>query len=333
MKKQKILIISTGGTISSKYLKDKGYSPVLTVQEIISHLDGLEEIVEIETFQFCNFLSFHLTPNNIFELLVIAKKRVKEQNFVGIVIIQGTATMEETSYLADLLWDSDVPLIFTGAMLNASEREWDGPRNLFNSILVAISREAMGKGVLVCMGGEIHAARDVIKIHKTSINAFVSVNSGPLGYVLNNNRVVFYRSPIFRKTFKIEYLETDIDIIKIGLGTSSKILDLLISNGTKAIVIEAFPGGGGVTPDIMKSIEKAKGKNMIFVLTPRSPIGSVISKANGGCGPSDLFRVGVINGGDLTSTKARILLMVILPLVHNKNEIQKIIYNLASLKE
>ena len=77
--------------------------------------------------------------------------------------------------------------------------------------------------------------------------------------------MLFYRSPIFRRTFKAEYLENDINIIKIGLGASSKILDLLISNGTKAIVIEAFPGGGGVTPDIMESIKKQKKKYNICV--------------------------------------------------------------------
>jgi len=329
VKKPKILIISTGGTISSKYIEGKGYSPVLTVQDIISNCNELEEIVEIETLQFCNILSFCLTPNDIFELIGIARKRVKEQNLSGVVITIGTAAIEEASYLADLLWKSDAPLIFTGAMQNASEREWDGPRNVFHSILVATSQEARGKGALVCMAGEIHAARAVIKIHKTSLNAFVSLNNGPLGFVLNNNKVVFYGISIFRKTFEIKYLETDVDIIKIGLGTSSKIVDLLISNNTKAIVLETFPGGGGVTPDIMKSIEKAKEKDIVFVLTPRSPMGSVISKADGGCGPSDLFKAGVINGGDLISVKARMLLMVILPIVRNKNEIQKIIYNLA----
>jgi len=124
-------------------------------------------------------------------------------------------------------------------------------------------------------------------------------------------------------------LETDIDIIKVSLGVSSKLIDLLISNGAKAIVLEAFPGGGGVAPDIMKSIEKAQGKDIIFILTSRSPKGSTISKADAGCGPADLFRVGVINGGDLTPPKARLLLMVILPLFYNIDEIENVFYNLA----
>jgi L-asparaginase len=329
MKKSKILIISTGGTISSKYVKNQGYSPALTIQDIISNFSKLEDIAIIETLQFCNVLSFRLTPQNILDIINIAKKKTKEQNYSGVVVTLGTAAIEEASYLADLLWNMDAPIVFTGAMLNASEREWDGPRNVFHSILIAASSEAKSKGVLVCLGGEIHAARDVIKIHKTSLNAFVSPNNGPLGFVLNNNKVVFYRVPIFRKTFEIEYLETNVDIIKIGLGTNSKIIDFLISNGTKAIVLEAFPGGGGVTPDIMNSVVKAKKKDVVFIVTPRSILGSSISKAGGGCGPADLFKVGVINGGDLSSTKIRILLMVILPITQKKDEIQQIIYKIA----
>jgi len=204
MGRPKILIISTGGTIASKYGKNKEYSPVLKAQDIISGFGKIDCIAEIETLQFCNILSFSLTPNDIFELVNIARKEIKEKKFDGIVVTQGTATMEETSYLADLLWDSDIPLVFTGAMLNASEREWDGPRNLFHSILVASSQEARDKGVLVCMAGEIHAARDVTKIHKTNINTFTSLNFGPLGIILNNNRVVFYRTPLLRKSFKPE---------------------------------------------------------------------------------------------------------------------------------
>ena len=36
MKKPKVLIISTGGTISSKYSTEKGYSPTVTAQELSS---------------------------------------------------------------------------------------------------------------------------------------------------------------------------------------------------------------------------------------------------------------------------------------------------------
>lgn len=329
MKKPKVLIVSTGGTISSKYKKEEGYSPAVTTEELCSFLLGIDRFAKVETMQFCNVLSFSLMPDQILELVAVIKTKIKSENYTGVVITQGTASMEETSYLADLLWDFEEPLVFTGAMLNASERDWDGARNIYNSILVAIDPAAKNKGAIVCMGGEIHAARDVSKIHKSSLNAFVSLNNGPLG-IVSDNRVIFYRNPILRKVFApINILETNIEIIKVSLGTSSKLIDALVSNNYKGIVLEGFPGGGGVTPEIMNSVKKAQDKSIAFVLTPRSPMGSAVSRASGGCGPWDLRQCGVINGGDLTSVKARILLMVTLPLVNNKSELERIFNEMA----
>lgn len=329
MNKPKVLIVSTGGTISSKYDNEKGYSPAVTAQELSSSLDGIEKFADVESMQFCNVLSFALQPLQILELVNIIKTKISDENYAGAVITQGTATMEETSFLADLLWDIDKPLVFTGAMLNASERDWDGARNILNSVLVAADTAARNKGVLVCMAGEIHAARDVSKIHKTSLNTFVSLNTGPLG-VIANNRVIFYRSPILRKVFaSITRLETNVEIIKVSLGTSSKLMNLLVCNGYKGIVLEGFPGGGGVTPEIMSCVKETQYKDIAFVLTPRSPMGTSISRASGGCGPWDLRQCGVINGGDLTSVKARILLMVTLPLINDKSQLETIFSEIA----
>lgn len=329
MKKSKILIVSTGGTISSRYDSEKGYSPALSAKELTSSLFDIDRFANIETMQFCNVLSFALEPNQILKLVSIIKDKILQEDYAGAVVTQGTATMEETSYLADLMWDIDKPLIFTGSMLNASERDWDGARNIYNSVLVASADEARGKGVLVCMANEIHTARDVMKIHKTSLNTFVSLNFGPLGLV-SNNRVIFNRNSVLRKVLSpINKIENDVDIIKIGLGTSSKLIDASISSGAKGIVLESFPGGGGVTPPIMKSVQEAQYKDIAFVLTPRSPMGTSISKASGGCGPWDLRKCGVINGGDLTAVKARLLLMLTLPLVNSKAELENIFYEVA----
>lgn len=329
MKKPKVLVISTGGTISSKYDNEKGYSPSLTAGDLTSILAGMDKFADVESMQFCNVLSFALEPGKVLELINIIKIEMENGEYAGAVVTQGTATMEETSYLADLLWDNDKALVFTGAMLNASEADWDGARNLFNSVRVAADPAAKGKGVLVCMAGEIHAARDVSKIHKSSLNAFASLNTGPIGLV-SDNRVIFYREPVLRKVFTpVTRLETDVEIIKVSLGTGSKLIDVLIANECKGIVLEGFPGGGGVTPQVMKSVSEARNRGAVFVLTPRSPVGSAVSKAGGGCGPWDLRRCGVINGGDLTSVKARILLMVALPLVSSIVELERVFKEIA----
>src|SRR5699024_9996885 len=116
--------------------------------------DDIEQIAEVEFYDYCQVLSFSLTPNTILELMKFIKRKLKKESYHGIVITQGTATLEETAYLADLIWDEESPIVFTGAMINASEVDTDGPRNVFNSIIVAAGKESKGKGVLVCMAGE-----------------------------------------------------------------------------------------------------------------------------------------------------------------------------------
>jgi L-asparaginase len=263
------------------------------------------------------------------EIVEQAKSKVNDDGFDGVVITQGTATLEESSYLADLLWDSDAPLVFTGSMLNSSEPDWDGPKNVMNSVLVAASPDARGKGAMICLGGEIHAARDATKVHKTSLAPLVSFNTGPLGMVINKKDVVFHRAPLKRKTFPAKSLETQVDIIKVAMGEDSRLLEAAIHSGARAIVLEAFPGGGGVTPEIMAAVKQARTKGFVFVMAPRSPIGSALSGASGGCGPFDLRQCGVITAGDLSSIKARIILMITLPLVKDIEQLRQIFWAIA----
>lgn len=329
MVKPKVLLISTGGTISSKYDEKNGYAPSNDADDFKKYIDDNNIFVDLEIVKFSSVLSFALKPEQIMNLVIDIKKKLKSKAFHGAIITQGTATMEETSYLADLLWDIENPLVFTGAMINASEKDSDGERNVLNSILVAADPLSKNKGVLVCMGGEIHAARDVSKSHKTRINAFESLNNGALG-IVNDGRVVYYRNSSLRKSFSnVRGLESRVEIVKVSLGSSSKLIDTLIYEQYKGIVIEGFPGGGGVTPEIMDSIRKAQQKDIVFVLTPRSIMGSTLSRAAGGCGPWDLRQSGVINGGDLSSVKARILLMIALKIYSEKAQIKKIFDELA----
>src|SRR5262249_26376023 len=102
----------------------------------------------------------------------------------GVVITQGTDTIEETAYFLDLTVDRPRPLVVTGAMRNPTIAGADGPGNLLAAIQAAASSHLAGVGCVVVMADEIHAAKHVRKHDSMSTSAFGSPDTGPIGRIV-----------------------------------------------------------------------------------------------------------------------------------------------------
>lgn len=314
MKKSKVVVFTTGGTISSK-TKDNssGYSPSMSGEDLVKSIAGFTNIdllCDIEVIEFSRTLSFAISPLMVFNLAKEINKKLNQHDCDAVAVTHGTATMEETAFLLDILIESYKPVILTGAMRPASEPDTDGPRNLFYALKVAVSAESKEKGVLVCLDGDIHSARDVLKLHKTSLSTFYS----PLGVLgrVDKERVEFLRKPYRRFHLLPEKLEEKVGFVKVVAGMDDFLIKALLDVGIKGLVIEGLPGNGAVTPGVMKGVEAAIKKGVVVVFGSRSPFGRLIASAGGGTGPKDLLNIGAISCGDLSPVKARLLLMVIL---------------------
>ncbi len=102
--------------------------------------------------------------------------------------------LEETAYLLDLTIKNEIPIVVTGSLKNSSVPDWDGPKNLTDSIVVCLNENSKNMGVLVCMHGEVNAASEVTKIFSDEVNTFQSLDFGSLGFV-QNGKVIYNRLP------------------------------------------------------------------------------------------------------------------------------------------
>src|SRR3712207_5463973 len=207
-------------------------------------------------------------------------------------------------------------------MRNSSELGYDGPANLAASICTAISEEAKGRGVLVCLNDEINCASEVTKEHSMHLNTFKSPEFGPVG-IVDNNEAIFYRDNLNKQKVLTDKIETKADLIKAAAGMDGKFIDFSVSEGSKGIVIEAM-GRGNLPPKMAEAVEIAMAKDVIVVMVSRCFKGRVLDSYGYKGGGKELRNAGVIFGDRLPGQKARIKLMVALGRTTDKEEIRKI---------
>ena len=320
---KKVAIVFNGGTISMKVdPRVQAALPSLSGEEIVAMVTGIEKYACIESYNFSNVPSPFVTPDDMMKLSRYIKDLLNREDISGVVVTHGTDSLEETAYLLDLTIQNDKPVVVTGAMRSSSELGYDGPANLSAAICTAISEEARGKGVLVCMNGELNSASEVTKANSMSLSAFRSPGFGPLG-IVDNNQVIFYRDNLTRHHIDTDIIENKVSLIKCVSGIDSRLIDFCIDQGDKGIVIEGM-GRGNIPPKMVDGVKRALNKGILVVLVSRCFEGRVLDTYGYTGGGKELRNLGVIFGDNLPGQKARIKLILALGMTSNKVEIKEI---------
>ncbi|HZD65589.1 MAG TPA: asparaginase, partial [Acidimicrobiales bacterium] len=239
-----IRILSLGGTIASQGGAGArgGVLPSLTADDLVGAVPRLEQVARIEASSVRQLGSSELGLLDLSEL-ASSIEAAWDDDAAGVVVTQGTDTLEETSFLLDLVVTSDRPVVLTGAMRHPTLPGADGPANLLAAVQVAASPASRGLGALVVLNDEIHAARYVRKTHTTSPATFSSQAAGPLGWLTEGEvRIAAHPSsrppPLPRPT-----TAPPVALVTVGLGDDGRLVAALGELGYLGLVVEGMGGG------------------------------------------------------------------------------------------
>ena len=302
-------VFALGGTIAmtpdtASGDRSGGAVPSLDAKALVAALPSLADIAILGAATLASVGSANLSYAQISDLC----KRAETGAADGYVVTQGTDTLEETAFLASLLYQGSKPLIFTGAMRTPDQLSADGPSNLYNAVLTA---GALKGGVYVVINGDIHDPWHVYKSHTSDVASFTSGEVGAIGYIVEGSvHVRAYEQQKPLRPFNGKGLRP-VALLQANFGADTKLLEQVLDAGYEGLVIEAF--GAGHLSEKWADAVAAIVKKVPVILCSRCPNGTVFEATYGYDGAEmDLIARGLVGAGQIKSRKARILLAVLL---------------------
>jgi L-asparaginase len=317
-------LIATGGTIAMKVDPIKQAPvPALSGEELLDSVRGLSAVAKLEVTNLSNVPSDYMGPDRWVTLQQAVVRVLGRDDVAGVIVSHGTDTLEETGWFLDLTVSSPKPVVLTGAQRNASDPDFDGPRNLLSAARVCTSSDARDKGVMIVLNNQINAARDATKTHTSDAEAFKSGNHGFLGTV-DDDRVVFSRAPTRRQHLVLaSAVLPRVEIVAMYGGADGAQVRSAVQRGAEGIVIQAL-GWGNVNVAMHEAIEEAIGSGVSVVISTRVPHGRVRPLYGFTGGGKTLKEAGAAFADDLSPQKARILLMLALQGSRSPDEVQRL---------
>jgi L-asparaginase len=323
MSKPAVAVASLGGTITMTVDPDgRGVRPTLGAAGLIDAVPALQRVATVTTETLFTVPGASLKFTQLLDTLNWARKAVAEGNR-GVVIVQGTDTIEESAYFFDLYWDLPEPLVVTGAMRPPQSTGPDGPSNLLAAVCVAADASSRGLGVLVTMNDEIHAASRVRKVRASGPAAFSSPSFGSLGYV-EEGRVVYGNHPAPPEPLALPdvWLDQKVALLETHLEDSGELLELAAEAGFDGIVLAGF--GVGHVSESLAARAGAVARTRPVVLATRTGAGTTFEGTYGFPGSeTDLLERGIIPAGWLDGRKACVLLNALLAAGHDLDSIRR----------
>src|SRR6266851_1269333 len=142
-----VMLIATGGTIAMKIDPvKKAPVPAISGEDLVATVPEIAQVAHVEVENLSNVPSDYMDPDRWVQLQRSVAQALARPEVAGVIVSHGTDTLEETGWFLDLTVDSPKPIVLIGAQRNASERDFDGPRNLLNAARICVDPGALGWG-------------------------------------------------------------------------------------------------------------------------------------------------------------------------------------------
>lgn len=312
MRTPTVAVISMGGTISCAPGPDAADGLVPTSDPATDL--ALDDVV-IRPIAWSLTDSEEITFQELHQLAHEIRTQVAD-GAEGVVVTQGTDTLEETAYVLSLLRPTDTPVVFTGAMRAPTSPGSDAVANLRAAIFTAADPELrhVAAGAVVVMNDQIHSARWVRKGHTQRVDAFTSGEHGLLG-VISEGQPAFLRqdsTPVIPRLLATDTeCDANVALLTTALDHDTRLIDALPRLGYQGAVIEGLGGGhvGGTAGKALGEI----ARTMPVFFASRTQAGVVLTRTYGSPGAElDLIRQGCVPTGLLPAIKARIVVTLLL---------------------
>ncbi len=319
-KKPEILLIYTGGTIGMIKDYESDALKVFDFNHLYENIPELNQLdCHIETISFKE----PIDSSNMNTRYWVNIVEIIEQNYDkkdGFVVLTGSDTMSYTSSAISFMIENlNKPIIFTGSQLPIGDLRTDAKENLITAIQIASARNIKGLPIITEVGlyfeYKLYRANRTTKINAEQFEAFSSPNYPPIaesGVHLKFNESLLYKPNQHKKLIVRKKLEDNIVILKIFPGITEQVVKSILEIATiKGVILEAYGSGNAPTEKwFIDLLKKALLKGIYIVDVTQCIGGSVILGQYETS--TQLQKIGLINGKDITTESAIAKLMYLL---------------------
>jgi L-asparaginase len=308
MPKPRILLVTTGGTITMCRTSEGGLASCEDAKSLLEMIPEISSIAEIDVLRVANTDSSNLQPDlwvplaqSIYDRMVL---------YDGFVVTHGTDTLcYSAAALSFMLQELGKPVVFTGAQVPLADVGSDGRANLINAFRVAVADVAE---VVVVFGSVIIRGTRAKKTSAFDLQAFSSANVPPIGAIgLSIKFTEQIRGRSKRKPLLRAFLDGSVAMLPVYPGLKPEVLEYLAATHD-GIILEGY-GAGNIPTEhksLVPAIQQATEKQVPVVVCTQCLVGST---------EMELYQVGraaltagAIPAMDMTPETALVKLMWVL---------------------